>query len=380
MKLLVVLGTRPEAIKLAPVIREARQRDGVQVRVCATGQHREMLAPVLDLFDLRPDDDLDLMRGAPEPAELAAKVLSSLAVLLRSDRPDRVVVHGDTTTAWSAAMAAFLARIPVAHVEAGLRSGDPMHPFPEEVHRRVIAQIADLHLAPTRTARDNLVREGVSPDRIVVTGNPAVDALHAVQARTAQDPPAEVRAIAAWHAATVGAAPMVLVTAHRREHFGQGLRDICAAVAELAATLPDCRFVFPVHLNPDVRGPVHAALAGHPGVRLIDPLPYAAFVWLMSRCRLVLTDSGGIQEEAPTLGIPVVLMRRTTERPEGLASGLVTLAGTATQRIVAATRERLAAPPPQPLIPNPYGDGHAARRILDAILAGTAPQSAAPGG
>ncbi len=380
MKLLVVLGTRPEAIKLAPVIREARQRDGLQVRVCATGQHREMLAPVLDLFDLRPDDDLDLMRGAPEPAELAAKVLSSLAVLLRSERPDRVMVHGDTTTAWSAAMAAFLARVPVAHVEAGLRTGDSMHPFPEEVHRRVIAQIADLHLAPTRTARDHLVREGVSPDRIVVTGNPVVDALLAVQERIALEPPPEVGAIAAWHAAVVGDAPMILVTAHRREHFGPCLQHICAAVAELAAALPDCRFVFPVHLNPNVWGPVHAALAGHPGVRLIDPQPYAAFVWLMSRCRLVLTDSGGIQEEAPTLGVPVVLMRRTTERPEGLASGLVTLAGTATQRIISAARERLASPPPQPLIPNPYGDGHAARRIIDALMAPTGTRAAGSSG
>lgn len=373
MKLLAILGTRPEAIKLAPVIREARARPGIDVRLCTTGQHREMLAPILELFGLRPDHDLDLMRPDQAPADLAGRSLAAVADLLGRDRPDRVVVQGDTTTAWTAAMAAFLSRVPVAHVEAGLRSGDPAHPFPEEVHRRIVAQIADLHLAPTDGAAANLRREGVADDRIVVTGNPAVDALLWVRDRIAHAPPPEVRAVAGWHADAVGVGPMVLVTGHRRESFGEGLRNICAAIADLADADPGRHWVYPVHLNPRVREPVHAMLAGRPNVHLLPPQPYAAFVWLMDRCDFLLTDSGGIQEEAPSLGRPVLLMRRTTERPEGVDAGVTTLVGTDRDAIVAAARARIAAGDAPPAGPNPFGDGRAAVRIVDALAARTPP-------
>ncbi len=369
MKLLLVLGTRPEAIKLAPIIAEARGRPGVDVSLCVTGQHREILLPMLDLFDLRPNHDLDLMRPGQDPADLAARSLTALAELLRCDRPDRVVVQGDTTTTWTAAMAAFLARVPVAHVEAGLRSGDPGHPFPEEVHRRVVTQIADLHLAPTAWARDNLLREDVPDDRIVVTGNPAVDALLVIMDRIERDPPDDVRAVAAWHAQTIGDRPMVLVTGHRRESFGEGFRHICNAIAELATAYPEHHWVFPVHPNPNVQGPVNATLSGRANVHLLPPQPYAAFVWLMSRCRWILTDSGGIQEEAPTLGRPVLLMRKTTERPEGVEAGVVTLVGTDRARIVAGARACIEQGDRRLDVVNPFGDGHAARRIVDALLA-----------
>lgn len=371
MRLLVVLGTRPEAIKLAPVVAEARRRPRVDIRVCVTGQHREMLQPFLELFDLRPDHAIDLMRADQDPADLAARSISAVADLLSRDPPDRVVVQGDTTTTWAAAMAAFLSRVPVAHVEAGLRSGDPGHPFPEEVHRRIVTQIADLHLAPTTWARDNLLREGVPPNRVVVTGNPAIDALLSVKDRIERDPPDDVRAITAWHAARVGDRPMVLITGHRRESFGAGFDEICAAIAELADTHPDHQWVYPVHLNPRVQHPVRATLSNRPNVHLLAPQPYAAFVWLMSRCRWILTDSGGIQEEAPTLGKPVLLMRKTTERPEGVAAGIVTLVGTGRAAIVAAARARIAAANTPPAGDNPFGDGHAAPRIVDAILART---------
>jgi UDP-N-acetylglucosamine 2-epimerase (non-hydrolysing) len=369
MRLLVVLGTRPEAIKLAPVLAEAHRRPGVDIRLCVTGQHREMLHPFLDLFDLRPDHALDLMRPDQAPADLAARSLAALADLLRREPPDRVVVQGDTTTTWTAAMAAFLSRVPVAHVEAGLRSGDPHHPFPEEVHRRIVTQIADLHLAPTTWARDNLLNEGVPSDRIVVTGNPAIDALLAVKDRIERDPPDDVRAIAAWHSAQVSDRPMVLITGHRRESFGAGIDEICAAIAELADTYADHHWVYPVHLNPRVQQPVRAILSDRPNVHLLPPQPYAAFVWLMTRCRWILTDSGGIQEEAPTLGKPVLLMRKTTERPEGVRAGVVTLVGTDRAGIVAAARERIASANESTPGGNPFGDGYAAPRILDAILA-----------
>jgi len=371
MRLLVILGTRPEAIKMAPVILEARTRPGMDVRLCTTGQHREMVGPILDLFGLQPDRDLALMLPDQDPADLAARTLAATATLLREERPDRVVVQGDTTTAWAAAVAAFMARIPVAHVEAGLRSGDPGHPFPEEVQRRLVTQVADLHLAPTAWAAENLRREGVPGAQIVVTGNPAVDALRWVADRIDRDPPADVRAIAAWAEETFGDGPMVLITGHRRESFGEGFRQICAAVGDLADAFPGTAWVYPVHLNPNVQGPVRAALSGRTNVHLLAPQPYAAFVWLMRRCAWILTDSGGIQEEAPSLGRRVLLMRRTTERPEGVEVGVTTLVGTDRDRIVAAARAMPATADGALAGSNPFGDGHAAPRIVDAIVART---------
>ncbi len=364
MRVLSVLGTRPEAIKLAPVVRELARRPEIQSRVCVTGQHREMLVPVLDLFNMEPDVDLQVMRPGQTPTQVAAAVLAGIEPVLASERPDWVLVQGDTTTVAAAAWAAYYARIRVGHVEAGLRTGDKWQPFPEEVNRRMASVVADLHLAPTEQARANLVREGIAPEAIVVTGNPIIDAM-----RWAAELPCDLSQ--GPLVALDWSKRIVVVTAHRRENHGEPLRQICLALRDIAQHNPDVAVVYPVHPNPNVRGPVEALLGEVAGVHLLAPLDYLAFVHLLKRSYLVLTDSGGIQEEAPGLGKPVLVLRNVTERPEALAAGTARLVGTERSRVVREVTRLLddeGAYLAMARAANPYGDGHAAERIVDALL------------
>ncbi len=363
-RLLVVVGTRPEAIKLCPVFLELQRRSEFAVQLCATAQHRELLDQVLDVFGVAPDWDLDLMRPGQTLAETTARVIAGLEAVLQDARPDMVLVQGDTTTTLCGALAAFYHRIPVGHVEAGLRTWDPQQPFPEEMNRVLTSRLATLHFAATRWAAENLLREGVPEARIAVTGNPGIDAVLWVRDRLEQG----LLPSRPWPQLD-GSRKLILVTAHRRESFGEGFRRICAALAELAAR-DDVEIVYPVHPNPNVQAPVRQLLARIPNIHLIEPLEYVPFVDLMRRAWLVLTDSGGIQEEGPSLGKPILVLRENTERPEGVEAGSVKLVGTQTRRIVEeAVRlledrqeyERMAR------VHNPYGDGHASRRIADAI-------------
>lgn len=365
----VFLGTRPEAIKLAPVIRALDRAPDFEPVVISTGQHREMLDQVAQLFGLTLHHDLQAMRPNQTLSELTARLLVGLDELLSRVMPDVGLVQGDTTTVLAASLACFYRRIPVAHVEAGLRTGDRYSPFPEELNRSLTTRLCTLHFAPTEQARDNLLAEGIAPAHIEVTGNTVIDALHAEVARQAQP---EARAqIEANLRTALGAyppaRPLILITGHRRENFGRGFEQICAALAELAQRFPDHDWVYPVHLNPNVLEPVREKLGGVSNVRLLAPLPYGEFVALMRACRLVLTDSGGIQEEAPSLGKPVLVMRDSTERPEGVAAGTVKLVGADQTQIVAGVSLLLRdadAHSRMALATNPYGDGHAAERIL----------------
>ncbi len=356
MRILVVYGTRPEAIKMAPVVRALRSRpERFTPIVCTTAQHREMVDQVESLFELTPDIDLDLMRADQRLNDLGARVLTAIDGVIDRVVPDWLLVQGDTTTAMAAALAAFHRRTPVGHVEAGLRTGDLDRPFPEEANRRLIDALAAALFAPTERSRTALLAEGVHEDRIHLTGNTVVDALHEVAARLGgpEDRQSEV-----------------LVTAHRRESFGPPMRAIFGAVEELARRFPDVRWVFPVHPNPSVRGPAHEMLGSIPNVELHEPLEYAELIRRLMRAKLVLTDSGGIQEEAPAFGTPVLVMRERTERPEGIEAGIARLVGVDQQSIVAAATEALAGTPAAARRGgNPYGDGHAAERIA-AILAG----------
>jgi UDP-N-acetylglucosamine 2-epimerase (non-hydrolysing) len=370
VKLLFVFGTRPEAIKLAPLVLAARaQPDRFQARVCVTAQHREMLDQVLALFGIVPEHDLRVMQSDQGLSEVTARVLTRLAPVLAEERPDWVLVQGDTTTCWTAALAAVYAGVRVAHVEAGLRTYDRRQPFPEEINRRLCAQLAELHLAPTEGARANLLAERTDPADVLVTGNTALDALRWVTERLDEIRTPELAALQAWAAEALGERRMVLVTGHRRESFGEGFRSICRALARLAGAYPDVHWVYPVHLNPRVQQAVRPALGGLPNVHLLDPLGYAPFVWLMRRAELVLTDSGGVQEEAPSLRKPVLVMRNTTERPEGVAAGLARLVGTSAESIEAGSRDVLEGRWVPADVPNPYGDGYASERILDAVAA-----------
>lgn len=373
LKTLCVIGTRPEAIKLAPVVARLRREPGVVCSVCATGQHREMLDQVLTLFDAAVDYDLKVMRPDQGLVQLTARLLVALGEVLEQDRPDLVIVQGDTTTCFAAALAAFYAGVPVAHVEAGLRTGDLAAPFPEEANRSLVGRLTALHFAPTTAARDNLLAEGIDPDRIWVTGNTVIDALLDVSARTRRmpDPPPDIARPLdrGWLAAD---RRLILVTGHRRENFGRGFEDLCSAIAALARRHTDWRFVYPVHLNPNVQEPVRRILGDIDNIALIDPLGYLSFVWLMNRCDVILTDSGGIQEEAPSLGKPVLVMREVTERPEAMASGAVILVGTSREKIEAGVESVLLDPDVYRRMTraqNPYGDGHAAGRIVSAVVA-----------
>jgi UDP-N-acetylglucosamine 2-epimerase (non-hydrolysing) len=364
MKLMVVFGTRPEVIKLAPVVAAARASGELQVTVCSTGQHRQMLDQALACFDLRPETDLGLMRENQSLPGLTALLIEHLTTALRLERPDAVVVQGDTTSAFAGALAAFYERIPVAHVEAGLRTGDRYSPFPEEANRAMIGRLAQWHFTPTQQATDNLLHEGIAPQAITQCGNTVIDAIGLIRARWTNVPyPGEARALFPGQ-------PLVLVTTHRRENFGQGLENICEALTVLSRQYPQLGFVFPVHLNPQVRQVVHARLQGLPNVRLMEPVDFETSLYLQSRSALVLTDSGGIQEEAPSFGVPAVVMRQHTERREGIDAGFATLAGTEVQVILTAAREWLDAPARRSGLqgrPNPYGDGLASQRILQVL-------------
>jgi UDP-N-acetylglucosamine 2-epimerase (non-hydrolysing) len=372
-KVAVIFGTRPEAIKLAPVVLAFKKQAGLTCRVCVTGQHRHMLDQVLDAFELVPDTDLDLMEPNQALGRLTARTLEALDQYLHTEKPDLILVQGDTTTVFCAALAAFYHRIPVGHVEAGLRTGDLDSPWPEEANRVLTTRLAALHFAPTQTSRRNLLQEDVSAERIVVTGNTVIDALLLALAKVRANPPAipglEAATLTSWQTSSV-----ILITAHRRENQGAGFESICQAIAELARRFPLAQFVYPVHLNPKVREPVLRILGKNVpnNIHLIEPLPYLPFVTLMDRATLVLTDSGGIQEEAPSLGKPVLVLRDTTERPEAVAAGTVKLVGTNFDKIVNETSRLLrdsAAYERMSRAHNPYGDGRATGRIVRACLA-----------
>jgi UDP-N-acetylglucosamine 2-epimerase (non-hydrolysing) len=363
LKVLTVFGTRPEAVKLGPVIHElARHPDRITSRVCVTAQHRDMLDQVLRIFAIQPDYDLDVMQDNQTPTQVAAAVLARLEPVLLQERPDWVLVQGDTTTVAAAALGAFYARARVGHVEAGLRTGDRWQPFPEEINRRVAGAIADRHFAPTTHSRDNLLREDVPPERILVTGNPGIDALRWI---TAQPVSPEV-------ASLLTAERTILVTAHRRENFGEPLESVCLALRDLAERYAgSVHIVYPVHRNPNVWGPVHHLLGDVPGITLRPPLDYLPNLQLMQRAYLVITDSGGIQEEATGLSIPCLVLREVTERPEGVASGALRIVGTDRARIVAEASRLLddaAEYARMASSENPFGDGHAAERIVASLL------------
>lgn len=380
MKVLFVFGTRPEAIKLAPVVRELAGRAEFDCRICVTGQHREMLAQVLDLFELRPDWDLDLMRPNQDLAYLTGAVLSGVGEVLSAFRPDRVIVQGDTTTTFAGALAAFYHRVPVAHVEAGLRTDDIYSPWPEEVNRRLVTHIADLHFAPTARARANLLREGVASDRIFITGNTGIDALLRVGGLVESRPHLRSGFAAALPEHFAGRR-LILMTGHRRESFDGGIARVCRAVARIAERA-DTAVVFPVHRNPNVQAAIEP-LRRHANVLLTDPVDYPELVFLLKRCHFVVTDSGGIQEEAPSFGKPVLVTRETTERPEAMELGLAKLVGTDEKRLVAemiALLDDPAAYARMSRVANPYGDGRASRRIARQLTGKAgAPFSEAPG-
>lgn len=362
--ILVVLGTRPEAVKLAPIVLALKKRrDRFRSLVCAAAQHRELLDQVLDLFRIKPDMDLNLMTADQTLAALSARGLLALDGVLADVRPDLVLVQGDTTTAMMAALAAHYRQIPVGHVEAGLRTGLRYRPFPEEMNRRVIGDLASVHFAPTAKAREALLREGICEADIYVTGNTAIDAVQSVAAS------GELSG-AALVVPTAPEQRIILVTAHRREHFGGPLEEICRALLEIARAHPDVALIYPVHLNPHVREPVHRLLGGHDRIHLIPPVNYAQCVALMLRASLILTDSGGIQEEAAGLHRPVLVMRETTERMEGIEAGAATLVGTSLAGITQGVTRLLSNPQDYERMRqaiNPYGDGHAAERIVEIL-------------
>ena len=369
---LVVLGTRPEAIKMAPVVGElVRHADRVAVSVCVTAQHRDMIDPVLDLFGIVPDVDLDLMQEGQTPTEVATRVLAGLEPVLRDTQPDWLLVQGDTTTTLAAALAGHYCGVGVAHVEAGLRSHDRENPFPEEMNRALVDRLSVANFAPTSRSRDNLLREGIPAETIHVTGNTGIDALlwassDALSSR-AQD---ACRCLGLHELIGEGGPELALVTLHRRENHGEPLRRVCQALCRLAERRPSLRILYPVHRNPNVSRVVHELLGECPGIVLAPPLDYLAFVYLLKRSRLVLTDSGGIQEEAPSFGVPVLVLRETTERQEAVDAGSARLIGTDPERVLDEALRLLDDPvrPSSSAAPNPFGDGHASERIVQTLL------------
>ncbi|HBC9238878.1 TPA: non-hydrolyzing UDP-N-acetylglucosamine 2-epimerase [Klebsiella oxytoca] len=369
MKVLTVFGTRPEAIKMAPLVHALARDPHFEAKVCVTAQHREMLDQVLKLFSIVPDYDLNIMQPGQGLTEITCRILEGLKPVLESFKPDVVLVHGDTTTTMAASLAAFYQRIPVGHVEAGLRTGDLSSPWPEEGNRTLTGHLATYHFAPTETSRQNLLRENIADNRITITGNTVIDALFWVRDRVLSDE-ALRNELTQRYPFLANGKKMILVTGHRRESFGRGFEQICHALAEIAANNPDVQIVYPVHLNPNVSEPVNRILGHVENVMLIEPQDYLPFVWLMNRAWLILTDSGGIQEEAPSLGKPVLVMREMTERPEAVSAGTVCLVGTDSQRIVNEVTRLLhdeSAYQAMSRAHNPYGDGQACHRILSAL-------------
>ncbi len=365
----LIFGTRPEAIKLCPLILELKKHPEFEPHVCVTGQHRQMLDQVLGVFEVVPDVDLHLMQPDQTLAALTARAITAVDSYMCDCKPDIVIVQGDTTTSFCAALAAFYRSIPVGHVEAGLRTWNRLSPFPEEVNRVMTSRIADLHFAPTPRAKENLLQEGVPASRVFVTGNTVIDALHIAVGKVRKNPPG-IPGVPKELLNGDSRRPLILITGHRRESFGEGFARICLAIAELAGRFPEVAFVYPVHLNPKVREPVFAVLSGRPNVHLIDPVDYLSFVALMTRSRIVLTDSGGVQEEAPGLGKPVLVLRDTTERPEAVEAGTVRLVGTDKGTIVDGVTTLLRDENTYLAMAravNPYGDGKACPRIVDAL-------------
>lgn len=369
LKVLSVFGTRPEAIKMAPLVNLLKADAAIESRVCVTGQHREMLDQVLRLFHITPEYDLAIMKAGQDLYDVTTSILLSIKSVLRDFKPDVVLVHGDTSTTFAAALACYYEKIPVGHVEAGLRTGNIYSPWPEEANRKLTGAITRFHFAPTATSQANLLAENTPEQHIYVTGNTVIDALLQVVAKIDAD-----KALSAEFAAKFpygqDGRRLILVTGHRRESFGSGFENICAALKDIAERFPDADVVYPVHLNPNVREPVFRLLSNSPNVHLIEPQDYLPFVYLMSRSYLVLTDSGGIQEEAPSLGKPVLVMRDTTERPEAVAAGTVKLVGTDCSLIVAEVSKLMtdqAYYDAMSFAHNPYGDGLACQRIIDAL-------------
>ena len=369
LRIVSIFGTRPEAVKMAPVVWQLARTSGVEAHVIVTGQHRQMLDQVLNLFGIIPEVDLNLMQPNQGLADLTASILTRLDPVLKRLRPDWVLVQGDTTTVMATALLCYYNHIRVGHVEAGLRTGDKWQPFPEEINRRIAGTAADLHFAPTEHSRQNLLHEGVPDWRIVVTGNPVIDALQQIADRPA--PPETLQLLDQFNIRP-GGRQLVLVTAHRRENFGAPFEGICQGLRRLAETYPDrLQLVYPVHLNPNVQEPARRLLGGIPNISLLPPMDYLPMIHLMKRAALVLTDSGGIQEEATSLRIPTLVLRQVTERPEGVAAGVLKLVGSDPETIFSeACRllENPAAVKAMVTVQNPFGDGHAAERIVKAVL------------
>jgi UDP-N-acetylglucosamine 2-epimerase len=367
LTVLSVIGTRPEAIKMAPVIKAVDQKSNpVRSVVCVTGQHRQMLDPVLELFDIQPNFDLNIMQPNQTLSRLTGLLFEGLDRVVTEVEPDWVVAQGDTTTVMVASLVGFYHHVKFGHVEAGLRTGDKCRPFPEEINRRVADMVSDAHFAPTMRAKEALLKEGANPARVFVTGNTVVDALLDVAARPFD-----------WSSSALssfrGDSRLVVITGHRRESFGAPFRELCLAIRDLATRFADVQFIYPVHLNPNVRKPVGEILVGLANIHLLEPLDYLTMVHLMKRASLILTDSGGVQEEAPSLGVPVLVMRDTTERPEGVEAGVVRLVGTSRQRIVSESESVLNGKnfaKKLGVVVSPYGDGQAARRIAEVIMNG----------
>jgi UDP-N-acetylglucosamine 2-epimerase (non-hydrolysing) len=375
--ILIVFGTRPEAIKMAPLVKEFKKHECFNLKVCVTAQHREMLDQVLKAFDIKPEFDLNLMQPGQDLYDITSKVLLGIRNVLKEFRPELVLVHGDTTTSFAATLASFYQKIPVAHVEAGLRTGDIYSPWPEEANRKLTSQLAKFHFAPTIESKDNLVRENISEKNILITGNTVIDSLFLILNKISNSPEIQEKLISKINLKCikqqnkeVNSNAIILVTGHRRENFGNGFLQICEALKTLAIANPSCDIIYPVHLNPNARKPVYEILDSLPNVHLIEPLDYEPFVFLMSKVDIIITDSGGIQEEAPSLGKPVLVMRDTTERPEAVASGIVKLVGANKENIVREVQflidDKLAY---QKMVNanNPYGDGKACERIVQFL-------------
>ena len=368
MKVLTVFGTRPEAIKMAPLVLALENAPEIEAKVCVTAQHREMLDQVLELFKIKPDYDLNIMKAGQDLYDITSKILLGLRDILDDFKPDWVLVHGDTTTTFAASMAAFYKQIKVGHIEAGLRTGNLYSPWPEEANRTLTGVLTSKHFAPTQASANNLLREHVPSERIYITGNTVIDAL--LQVKNDVLPSEQIQLRMTQKFAAILDKPYVLITGHRRESFGGGFERICESISQLAIKYPNYNFVYPVHLNPNVQGPVNRLLADKRNVKLIEPQDYLPFVFLMDRSYLILTDSGGVQEEAPSLGKPVLVMRDTTERPEAVAAGTVKLVGTNVETIVNSVSELIdddMVYQKMSVAHNPYGDGLSCQRIIDGL-------------
>jgi len=374
MKILTVFGTRPEAIKMAPLVKQIEKTGEFVSKVCVTGQHREMLDQVLELFNINPDYDLNIMKKGQTLSEVTSRIVTGLQPIFQSFKPDIVLVHGDTSTTLCSALSAYYNQIPVGHIEAGLRTGDIYSPWPEEGNRKLVSCITKYHFAPTLEAKNNLLDEGVTSENIFVTGNTVIDALLMVKQKIV-DSDSKKLELQNLFPMLSKERKMVLITGHRRENFGEGFKRICDSILNLSKTHQDVDFLYPVHLNPRVREPVNRLLSSSKNIHLIEPQGYVEFVYLMMESYLILTDSGGIQEEAPALGKPVLVMRNTTERPEAVNAGTVKLVGTDTEKIVSSVNKLLVDADAYSLISgahNPYGDGKAVSRILEVISKGRA--------